>query len=374
VRRAAGETIVWLGTYESDYPRNRVLIDGARLAGAAVRECHEPVWERYPHKAGGLLGPAGALRVGARMALAWARLARRAAGLPPARALVVGYPAQPDAPPAWVVARLRRRPLVVDMMISLSDTLAGDRARVGRLGGALALAADRLALAAADLVIADTRANADWMIARFGVAPAKLVVVPVGADPRRFRPSPQPEGPAPAMFYGKLAPMHGLETILEAARAPGAPALRLIGDGQLGPWLRRELRRRPIPGLEHVPWVPYERLGEEIARAGICLGIFGAGAKAGRVVPNKVWQAMAVGRPIVTADTPGAREVLRDGVDALLVPPGDAPALAGALRELAADDALRARLGTAARARYEEVADPRALGERLIAAIDRIAA
>jgi glycosyltransferase involved in cell wall biosynthesis len=374
VRPPAGETIVWLGTYESDYPRNRVLIDGARLAGAAVRECHEPVWERYPHKAGSLLGPAGALRVGARMGLAWARLARRAARLPPARALVVGYPAQPDAPQAWVVARLRRRPLVVDMMISLSDTLAGDRARVGRLGGALALAGDRLALAAADLVIADTRANADWMIARFGVAPAKLVVVPVGADPRRFRPSRQPEGPAPAMFYGKLAPMHGLETILEAARAPGAPALRLIGDGQLGPWLRRELRRHPIPSLEHVPWVPYERLGEEIAQAGICLGIFGAGAKAGRVVPNKVWQAMAVGRPIVTADTPGAREVLRDGVDALLVPPGDAPALAGALRELAADAALRARLGAAARARYEEVADPRALGERLIAAIDRIAA
>ena len=89
-------------------------------------------------------------------------------------------------------------------------------------------------------------------------------------------------------------------------------------------------------------------------------------------MPNKVWQAMAVGRPIVTADGPAPRELLTDGVDALLVPPGDPDALADALRRLAADPGLRARLGAAARARYVSRGTPAAVADTFLRAIGRI--
>jgi glycosyltransferase involved in cell wall biosynthesis len=62
-------------------------------------------------------------------------------------------------------------------------------------------------------------------------------------------------------------------------------------------------------------------------------------------------EAAACGRAIVTTDTPGCRDLVRDGVEGLLVPPGDVQALAAALRRLATDVALRQRLGAAARAR-----------------------
>jgi glycosyltransferase involved in cell wall biosynthesis len=171
------------------------------------------------------------------------------------------------------------------------------------------------------------------------------------------------------LFYGKLAPLHGVTTVLQAARRPGTPPVRLIGDGQLGDWLGDELSRDPPHGLEHVPWVPYERLGGEVAAASVCLGIFGTSEKAARVVPNKVFQAMAVGRPIVTADTPGAREVLTHERDGLLVPAGDARALADALTRLAGSAELRRRLGEAARQRYLEVAQPRVVARRLLDAL-----
>jgi glycosyltransferase involved in cell wall biosynthesis len=344
-------------------------VTGLRELGARVAECHRPVWERSPHKAGSFLGPARLAAAGGRFAAAWAGLAvaERRAGA--ADVLVAGYPAQPDAPFAALAARRRRTPLVVDMMVSLADTLVDDRGRVGRSGAAVLAGLDRLALAAADLAMADTAAGADWLADRFGVARERVAVVPVGAEPERFPPAPPPAGPPRILFYGKLSPLHGLPVVLEAARRPGVPPVRVIGEGQLAPWLAAELRRARPPGLEHVPWVPYERLGAELGAAAVALGIFGTSGKARRVVPNKVWQAMSVGRAVVTGDTPAAREVLADGRDALLVPPGDPDALAAALRRLAGDADLRSRLGAAARARYLDLGRPRAVAARLLDAL-----
>jgi glycosyltransferase involved in cell wall biosynthesis len=113
-----------------------------------------------------------------------------------------------------------------------------------------------------------------------------------------------------------------------------------------------------------VPWIPYEQLGAAMARSGCVLGIFGSSAKAQRVIPNKAYQALACAAPLVTGDTPAARELLEDGVSALLVPPGDAVALAGAVRRLADDPAHAAAVGAEGRRTYEREASETVLGNR----------
>lgn len=362
-------SLLWLGTYESDYPRTRVLVAGLRAIGAHVEECHSPVWELTRHKAGDFLSPRRAPSAAWRFARAWSSVLHRVRRHRVPDAFVAGYPAQLDAPLAWLVARARRRPLVVDAMISLTDTLTGDRARAAGLGGMTLHVVDRIALRAADLVITDTAAHAEFFAERFGVPRERLAVVPVGAEETVFRAAPPPAGPPRVLFYGKLAPLHGIATVLEAARRSDVPPIRMIGEGQLGDWLDRELAADAPPGLDRVSWVPYEQLGAEIAQAAICLGIFGESEKARRVVPNKVFQAMAVGRPIITADSPAIREVLRPERDAVLIPAGDADALAEALRRLAGDATLRRRLGDAARERYLELAAPPVVARRLVAAL-----
>lgn len=361
---------MWLGTYESDYPRTRVLQTGLRELGVEVVECHRPVWELTRHKAGSFLAPSRLPATALRYATAWGGVARDQRRAGRVDAIVAGYPAQLDVPFAAACARARRVPLVVDAMISLSDTLAGDRQRVSGLSGAALRRLDRFAVRRSDLLLTDTESHARYFNSRFAADPERTGVVPVGAEPKLFRPTPVPEDEPHALFYGKLSPLHGLETVLAAARLPGVPPLRLIGDGQLRPWLEAELDRDRPPGLEHLSWVPYERLGEELAAASICLGIFGASAKAKRVAPNKVFQAMAAGRPIVTADTPGVREVLSDGENAILVPAADPAALAAAMSRLAGDPGLRSRLGAAARERFQEVGAPRAVASRFL---DRLA-
>ena len=79
------------------------------------------------------------------------------------------------------------------------------------------------------------------------------------------------------------------------------------------------------------------------------------------MIPNKAFQALACGTPLVTADTPAARELLADGESALLVPPGDPEALAAALRRLAGDADLPGG-SRARRAAYREHASEAVLG------------
>jgi glycosyltransferase involved in cell wall biosynthesis len=363
--------LLWLGTYERDYTRTRVLMAGLRELGVDVVECHRPLWELTRHKAGSFLSPKGLPKIAGQVLSSWASIAAEQRRVGPVDAVVAGYPHQPDALPAWVFAHGRRVPLVADAMISMSDTLAGDRARVGvGIGNALA-ALDTVTLRCADTVIVDTDAHARYYASRFGVPPERMGVARLGAETEVFKPAPPPNGTPRALFYGKLAPLHGLDTLIDAARVPGAPPVRLVGDGQLGGWLAEELRRDHPPGFEHVPWIEHEQLGGELARAGIVLGVFGRSEKAARVVPNKVYHAMCVGRPVITADTPAAREVLEHERNALLVPPGDAPALAAAMTRLADDEPLRLRLGEGARETFLEVAAQRVVARDFLAALSR---
>jgi glycosyltransferase involved in cell wall biosynthesis len=134
---------------------------------------------------------------------------------------------------------------------------------------------------------------------------------------------------------------------------------RVVGSGQLD----ERLARRP-PNVRWEAWVEYERLPEAYRAAGCALGVFGTSDKASRVIPNKAFHALATATPLITAGTDAARELLADGRDALLVPPGNAEALAQAVRRLAVDPGLRKDLGTRGRATYEAHASEATLGRR----------
>jgi glycosyltransferase involved in cell wall biosynthesis len=90
------------------------------------------------------------------------------------------------------------------------------------------------------------------------------------------------------------------------------------------------------------------------------------------VIPNKAFQALACGTPLVTAGTPAARELLVDGESALLVHAGDAESLAHALRRLATDADLARRLSAGGRAAYETHASEEVLGARWRGMVERL--
>ena len=325
------------------------VISCLRAAGVTVVERHRRVWGRHNWSPG--LRTLGRL---ARAELALARLRDAESDV-----IVVGYPGHADMASARRVAR--GRPVVFNPLVSLADTLAGDRGVLSPRSPAAAVvrALDRTAFRLADLVVADTEAHADYFRDAFGLPKERVEVALVGAEDDLFAPGPVEAERPHVLFVGKLIPLHGLETILAAAAL--VPEIRFVvaGDGQLAPLLDA----RPT-NVEHVAWIEYESLPAAYRRAACALGIFGTSEKASRVIPNKVFQALACARPVITADTPAARELLTHDVDALLVPPGDPGALAAAVRRVTFEDGLAARLGLAGRATYEARASEPVLGRR----------
>jgi glycosyltransferase involved in cell wall biosynthesis len=342
---------LYFGTYERDYPRNAQVISCLRGAGVEVIERHVPVWEGREHKFRITLG--GALR----LARAELRLRRRPSAT--FDVLVVGYPGHFDMSAARHVAA--GRPIVFNPLVSLEDTLVGDRGVVSAssLRARAVRMIDRRAFLGANLVVADTDGHAEYFASQFELPRERVAVCFVGADDALFEPGPGPRESSTVIFVGKLIPLHGVDTILGAAKLLPEMDFRIVGSGQLDALLT------DLPAnVRHEPWAAYEDLPALYRSASCSLGIFGTSEKAARVIPNKAFQALATATPLITADTPAARELLQDERNAVLVPPGNAEALAAAIRRVAADDDLRRRLAEAGRATYLERASEPVLGAR----------
>lgn len=324
-------SVLWWGRFDPDYSRNRILRAQLAELGWQVRDYHPRVsslgdWEAR-------------LRQLSKPDLVWVPCFR-----------------QRDLAAASRWARSHGVPLLFDPLISAYDKqvdergkLAADSPSARRL-----LAWERTLFARADRVLADTPAHADYFTETLGVPRARIAAVYVGAESAQFRPRPaagqSAAAPMEVLFYGSFIPLQGPATVIEAARRYQGPPVRwvLLGDGPL----RRDCEARAA-GLSNVAfedWLPYEQLPTRIQRADLLLGVFGTTPKAGRVIPNKVFQALAAGKPVITRTAPAypADLLAAEASGLVWVDAGDALGLAGRVAALAADPAALRRLGEAA--------------------------
>lgn len=189
-----------------------------------------------------------------------------------------------------------------------------------------------------------------------GHALGEVSIAHPGVDPARFPAAAERPWAGRLAYIGRVAEGKGVQTAVDAAALVDGTELTV--DGPL---------ETPLRGVFHHVQTPPDRVHEAYAAADAVLfcvewpepwGLVGL-------------EAMAVGRPVIATGTGGSAEYLRDEENCLLVPPGDAAAVAAAVRRLAADGELRARLiagGRATAARLEQAAFVEAVVTRLEAA------
>jgi glycosyltransferase involved in cell wall biosynthesis len=203
---------------------------------------------------------------------------------------------------------------------------------------------------------------------RPGAADRIAVIRGSGIDTEHFQPVPEPPPPVVVGFAGRLLADKGVATLIEAQqclRRRGID-LRLMIAGAPDPEnpssidAARLARWRDLPGVTWLGQIEDIRALWRQAHIAVL-----PSRREG--LPKSLLEAAAMARPIVATDVPGCREIARAEVNALLVPPDDAEALAAALERLANDGALRRRFGAASRALVESDLGDAAVGDATVA-------
>jgi glycosyltransferase involved in cell wall biosynthesis len=324
-----GLRVAHFGHHDPNYARNRILAKALRRVGADIIDISHR--RRFPSRTPRLILDALKAR---------------------ADVILVGFPGHSDLAAAKLTSLPRSVPIVFDALVSLWETSVLDRGvTVARgLSSMRYRITDRIACSLADVVLLDTDAHIQWFVEEFRLPVHKFRRIWVGADDEVMKPC--PSWPSnrnfTVFFYGSYIPLHGIEHILGAAQRLGTAdrdvRFILCGSGQTYPAMRRLAARREINNVRFLGWRPLAELRRLICESDLCLGIFGTSKKAQLVVPNKVFDALACQRPVITADTPAARECLVHGRDAWFCKAGDADALAESIATLKADPGLRGRL------------------------------
>lgn len=189
-----------------------------------------------------------------------------------------------------------------------------------------------------------------------------------GIDVDAYQPqTDEPKGAPVVTLIARMLRDKGINEFVEAAHLLHAEGVRarfvLVGDPDLeNPTSIPPDRLQAWNGVQGVEWWGWRAdIAQILAQSHIaCLPSYREG------LPKSLLEAAAAGLPIVTTDTVGCREVVRDGENGYLVPVGDARALADAMKKLIEDPALRKKMGAVGRARAEaEFASPRIIAETL---------
>jgi glycosyltransferase involved in cell wall biosynthesis len=370
--------VCYFGTYRANYVRNRLMIERLRNNDVEVTECHESLWhgleDREEVASGGWMNP----RFWWRVCATYVRLLWHYLRIGPYDVMIVGYPGQPDILLARVLSWLRRKPLVWDVLMSIY-LIALERKLEDRSSLSVRLIHNLEALACRmpDLFILDTDAYASWFKQIYGIPDSRIRLVPLGADDHVFMPYKveRTDNRFICVYYGTFIPSHGVEYIIESARLlfeEKSIHFELIGRGPNHDKILALSHSYCLDNVTFVEWMDENELVKRVASADVLLGTFGTTPQAVMTFQNKIYEGLAMAKPIITGDSPAMRQFLQHNEHIFLCKRADPQSLATAILYLKNDPKLRERLSKHGYQLYHDNFDLSQTGLQLTATLQAL--
>lgn len=284
--------------------------------------------------------------------------------------LFVGHTSTYVVPLARLISR---KPIVFNALNPLYDSVVLEWGihRPYSLGAMFIWLVDFLSFHFATAVLLETNEQIKNVHRTFFVPLKKLVRVWTTVDPRLYVSDStiKKSGRFLCVFRGNVTQVTGAEHIIEAAQLLRNEdiSFRFITRGKLISYFEQMMRKYDLHNIEFMTeFYPIEQLRKLMLEGHVLLGQFGTHVRLDRTIQFKTIEALAFGMPYITADLPGNRELLHDGVDCLFVHRGDPRDLADKILILKKDSVLRRHLGEAAYALYQKELAPPVLAEQVL--------
>ncbi len=326
-------TVCFFGSYNRDYPRNQILLNGLKKNGVVVFDCHSTkgfFLQRYTQLTQKFLPLRKKVDV-----------------------IFVAFPGHLDMPLAWLLGKLTGTKVVFDVFYSLYDTYVNDRqsTKPRSAHAILYLLIDKLSMRLADLIISDTWSHAKYLSETFGIPASKFKRVFLGADDRIFKKTAGKNGQNENVvveFHGMFARLQGVEYFIEAAKKlennVGIKFILIGGENNYSYPLELMKRLKP-KNLDYLGRLSPKQLNTQLQLADISIGgHLGMTNKASNVIANKTFESLAMGKALIVGDTVANRELLEDKKNAIFVKPGSADDLKKKILYLSREKKLRQKI------------------------------
>lgn len=283
---------------------------------------------------------------------------------------------------ARALARLKRKPFLLEVR----DLWPAFAVEVGVLrNGALIRASEwleRFLYRHADRVVVNSPGFVEHVKQR---GAKDIVVVPNGADAamftaadgETFRKENGLQGKFVALYAGAHGMSNDLGIVLQAVQqlqSDARIAIVLVGDGKDKPALQRQAAEMKLENVHFVSALSKTQIPAALAAADACIAILKPVPLYATVYPNKVFDYMAAGKPVILAIDGVIRTVIEQAEAGVFAQPGDPVALAGAIRKMAANPAEAKRMGEAGRKYLQKHFDRSALARQMQETLEELSA
>ncbi len=366
--------VCYFGTYEKNYARNITFIEAIRAVNVEVIEINKEVRETDSKKYGSFVG---LLRLGIKFILAYVELFFKLIFLKDMKTIFIGYPSHLDVIFFYPLFKLKGQKILFNPLVSLYDTFVLDRKlfKEKSIIARLIFYIDKLSFSLSDLIFIDTNTHKNYLSELFRIDKEKFIVVPVGAVDELYKEvSVKKNDRFTVLYVGKYIPLHGIETILKAADILKDKDIwfRMIGKGQEYKKALQFAKEKRINNIEFIEWIDRDKLVNEIRSSHIVLGIFKKEGKALRVVPNKVYDALAGEAVVITERSPAVLEFFKDGEELFLVEPENPEELAKKILFIKENYDKLESAGKKGRKKILEISSKQKIGEILKNALSEV--
>lgn len=327
--------ILLFGAYDKNYSRNKINIAGLKANDVKVIECHitKPTFK----------SESKVTIIRYLVFLPFAFLYRNFALIYKSYlifqrnkfdSILVAYPGQLDLPAAFFVKNITGKKVYFDSIDSIYDTFVVDRKIItNKFLSNILFNFEKILYKIPDTILVDTDSNGKFLTKLFKTPAEKIKTLYIGAENKLYKKTKKQENKNFIVtFYGQASPLHGIEYIIRAAeicqKTDKKIKFVLLGDGQTR---KRDIELSQELGLKNITFLPSmieSKAAKIVSNTDIFLGVFKGNPKSLRVIPNKVYQGIAMAKPIITQDSEAIREIFKNKENIYLCKPADEKSLA----------------------------------------------